>query len=221
MLTKPFVLVVLGVLSGCATTDTLYVGTYTRAGIDLSTEGGGAGIGVKSVAMTIAPTKESGEAYDILGKADIDLAFNDLAMYEVVATGPAAVCASGRDSTKTIATLSSDNNQPASPLIFASISSWSLIEVSLGDVTGPGVSFGYKRTVGIRMPIKDEQIGSTFASVAINTTSTDHPNSAKKSEVAGARSVYVFSTGNAALKMAQQYAGALAGDSRHQGCADQ
>jgi hypothetical protein len=224
MLSKLLVVLSATVLAGCTTTNTLFVGTYTRAGIDVSQETAGGGIGVKNAALTIAPTKTTGEPFDVLGTSDIDLSFTDVALNEVVATGTAAVCASGVTK-KTAAMFAAEEKARAKtekeatgPLIFAAVTSWSLIEVNAGQVTGPGVSFGYKRTVGIRMPVKEDKIGATFATVAINTKSTAHANGAPKSELDGIRSVYTFSTGEAAINMARKYADQVTGKTGHTGC---
>lgn len=205
-------------LVGCSTTDRLYIGTYTRVGIDASQDGAGGGIGVKNVAMTIAPTKASGEAYDILGTTDIDLAFTNLVLAETIATGEAAECASGKGQATQLASKAVGKTEQPGPLIFAAATSWSLLDVSLGEAVGPGISFGYRRTVGISMPIKNETIGSTFASVSISTLDKDHPSTASKTEVTGTRSVYTFATGKASVNMAQKYASKITGNSNHAGC---
>ncbi|MFJ2683344.1 hypothetical protein ACIOYV_06345 [Pseudomonas sp. NPDC087342] len=206
-------------LSGCST-DSLFVGTYTRVGIDASQDGAGGGIGVKNVAMTIAPTKANGQAYDVLGTTDVDLAFSNLVLSETVATGEAAVCASGKSKVTELIALAEKATKPQGPLIFVASTSWSLLEVSLGEATGPGISFGYRRTVGIRMPIKNETIGSTFASVSISTVDNDHGSTAPKTEIGGTRSVYTFATGKASVNMAQKYASKIASNSQHIGCPD-
>lgn len=206
-------------LTGCAAPDALFVGTYTRLGIDASQSGAGGGIGFKNVAITVAPTKTTGEAYDILGTTDVDLAFDKLALVETVATGEAAVCASGKSTVADLAKkLEETERKSRGPLIFLADTSWSLIEVSMGEAAGPGISFGYRRTVGIRMPIKNENIGSVYASVSISTLDTDHANTAKKTEVDGIRSVYTFATGAASVKMAQRYATDIAGNPLQSGC---
>lgn len=238
-------------LAGCST-DGLFVGTYTRVGIDASKDGAGAGIGVKNIAVAVAPTKENGDAYNILGKTDIDLAFTDFALFEIVATGEAAECASGKSTVveltkavkgttetadaaaveaatpfadktpgvaaliaavkdKTEKTAKTEKKKQPNPLIFVAGTSWSLLDVSLGEATGPSISFGYRRTVGIRMPIKNEVVGSSYASVSINTMKTKHSNDAEPSQIkGGTRSVYVFATGTASINMAQKYAGNIA-----------
>src|SRR3989338_6051254 len=168
MLKNFALLVAVASLSGCST-DSLFVGTYTRVGIDASQDGAGGGVGVKNVAMTIAPTKPGGEAYDVLGTTDVDLAFTNLVLSEIVATGQAAVCASGKSKASDLVTQANAELKSLGPLVFVAATSWSLLEVSFGEATGPGISFGYRRAVGIRMPIKNETIGSTFASVSIST----------------------------------------------------
>lgn len=203
-------------LTACAS-NSLFVGTYTRVGIDVSQQGAGAGIGIKNVAMTVAPTKDSGEAYDVLGTTDTDLALTNLVLHEVVATGEAAICASGNGDVRALQR-QLIKGQPQPPLIFVAASSWSLLEVSLGDATGPGISFGYKRTVGIRMPIKNEKLGSAYASVSISTLEKDHSSRARKTEIEGTRSVYTFATGKASLQMARQYVQQITNDKNAEAC---
>lgn len=206
-------------LAGCSTPNALYVGTYTRVGIDASQNGAGGGIGFKNVAMTIAPTKSTGEAYDVLGTTDVDLALNNLVLVETVATGEAAVCASGKSALAVLVkNVTAKTPKPPGPLIFLADTSWSLLEVSMGEAAGPGISFGYRRTVGIRMPIKNEKIGSSYASVSISTLAIDHTSTAKKTEVSGTRSVYTFATGEASVNMAQKYAAKVAGNPQQVGC---
>jgi hypothetical protein len=208
-------------LSGCSTPDTLYVGTYTRVGIDASQSSTGGGIGFRNVALTIAPTNANGDAYDVLGTTDVDLALGDLTLVETVATGEAAVCASGK---RTVSDLVSKiKNAPKKepgPLIFVADTSWSLLEVSVGDAVGPGISFGYRRIVGIRMPVKNEHIGSAYGSVSISTLKTAHTSKAVPTEIGGTRSVYTFATGEASVNMAQSYAKNLVGNTQQQGCPD-
>lgn len=216
-------ILVVAVLSsnGCATPSALFVGTYTRVGIDASQSGAGGGIGFKNVAMTIAPTKATGEAYDILGTTDVDLSLTELALVETVATGEAAVCASGGKSRAELARKSTaKTNKPPGPLIFLADTSWSLLEVSMGEAAGPGISFGYRRTIGIRMPIKNEKVGSSYASVSISNLSTTHESGATETKVKGIRSLYTFATGAASVNMAQKNADKIGGITGQKGCAE-
>lgn len=208
-------------LSGCSSPDTLYVGTYTRVGIDASQNSAGGGIGFRNVALTVAPTNANGDAYDVLGTTDVDLAFRNLVLVETVATGEAAVCASGKSKVSELVAVIKQGNQPKpGPLIFVADTSWSLLEVSMGDAVGPGITFGYRRIVGIRMPVKNEHIGSAYGSVSISTLDTDHPSNAEPTKIGGTRSVYTFATGIASVNMAQKYAKQVVGNSHQQGCPD-
>jgi hypothetical protein len=204
-------------LAGCPS-KALYFGTYTRVGIDVSQDSGGAGIGVKNIALSIAPPKKDGTAFDVLGTSDIDLGITDLAMSEIVAIGPAALCAAGASDRATLAAAAvAPNAKSHGPLIFSAATSWSLLDLSWGDATGAGLTFGYKRTVGIRMPIVSDTVGAAFAKVTINTTSTTH-GEAEKSEIGGTRSKFVFSTGQAAVIKAGQKATEVNGGTATVGC---
>ncbi|WP_397448668.1 hypothetical protein [Pseudomonas sp. NA-150] len=208
-------------LSGCSTPDTLYVGTYTRVGIDASHSSMGGGIGFRNVALTVAPTNAKGDAYDVLGTTDVDLALRNLVLVETVATGEAAVCASGNSKVSDlVADIKNAPQKEPGPLIFVADTSWSLLEVSVGDAVGPGISFGYRRIVGIRMPVKNEHIGSAYGSVSISTLETAHTNKAEPTEIGGTRSVYTFATGKASVNMAQKYANKVVGNIQQQGCQD-
>lgn len=70
--------------AGC-TKDAIYFGTYTRVGIDASTDG--AGIGLKNSALNIARTREDGRAFDMLGSMDMDLGYTYVIVDEKVAWG--------------------------------------------------------------------------------------------------------------------------------------
>jgi hypothetical protein len=201
-------------LSGCAS-DSLYFGTYTRVGIDASSDG--AGIGAKNAALNIAPPKKDGSAFDVLGTSDLDLSYNNALIHEVFAVGDAAICASY---TSKAAYVAGEKRQPnvsqkgaPGALIFGSYTSWSLLDLSWGSATGTGINFGYKRGVGVKLPIVKDQVGPVFASVWINTLkSTDSPAGAPQSATKGSRSVYVFATGYAAVIKASEGAAQLNGN---------
>lgn len=204
-------------LTGCAT-DSLYFGTYTRVGIDASTDG--AGIGAKNVTLNIAPPKKDGTAFDVLGTSDIDLAYTDVVIKEIVAVGEAARCAAQRDkpaNAKTATDVSEEKPPAVGPVIFGAYTSWSLIDLSWGGATATGINFGYKRGVGVRLPIVNDSVGPVYASVQINTTDDD--TVAEKTNVGGTRNIYTFATGSAAIIKAAQEAKALnGGDSSYEGC---
>ena len=213
---KRIVLIASFALTGCAS-DSLYFGTYTRVGIDASTDG--AGIGVKNAALNIAPTKKDGSAFDVLGTSDIDLAYTDVVIKEIVAVGEAAKCAAQRSKPADAKSVSAtaDTTPAVGPVIFGAYTSWSLVDLSWGGATAQGINFGYKRGVGVKLPIINDTVGSVYASVSINTTDSDAV--AAKTNVGGTRNIYTFATGTAAIIKAAQEAKALnGGDASYEGC---
>src|SRR5690349_17343252 len=88
---KTLLLAVSLILCGCATDNALYFGSYSRVGIDVSTDG--AGIGAKNGMVNVSAPKPNGGAYDLLGQNDTDLSFTKAIISETVAVGPAALCA--------------------------------------------------------------------------------------------------------------------------------
>ncbi|UMZ14266.1 hypothetical protein I9018_11505 [Pseudomonas sp. MPFS] len=207
-------------LTGC-TSHSLYFGTYTRVGIDASSDG--AGIGVKNATLNVTPPKKDGSAFDVLGTSDIDLAYTDVVINEVVAVGDAAKCAAMKNPSvapQALAKIRSLNDpQPPAvgPVIFGAYTSWSLLDLSWGEATATGINFGYKRGVGVKLPIVNDQVGAVYANVSINTTTSD--TVAPKTHIGGARNVYVFATGTAALIKASQEAPRLnGGDKNYAGC---
>jgi len=216
---KALVLIGTLALAGCAT-DSLYFGTYTRVGIDASKDG--AGIGAKNAALTIAPPKKDGTAFDVLGTSDIDIAYTDVVIKEVVAVGDAAKCAamtSKASGGNAAAQIQSEQAQPPAvgPVIFGAYTSWSLLDLSWGGATATGINFGYKRGVGVKLPIVNDTVGAVYASVTVNTT--DGETVAPKSNVGGTRNRYIFATGSAAVTKAAQEASSLnGGDSSYAGC---
>lgn len=216
----------LSLLAGCSTSNSVFVGTYTRVGIDASQAGGGAGIGMKNLALTIAPTKEGGQPFDVVGTSDIDLAVTEFALHEVVATGPAALCATRQMTVEAARAKAREvDNKDAQagaapstgPLIFVASTSFSLVDVGVGEADGAGINLGYKRTVGVRMPIRNNTLGAAYASVGINSTASDFGR-APKSAIGGVRSQYTFATGQAAVNQAKADAAALTGGTVPEGC---
>lgn len=174
-------LIILGivVISGCTSNKSLYFGTYTRIGIDASSDG--AGIGAKNAALNITPPKEGGGAFDVLGTSDLDIAYTNAVIKEVVAVGEAAKCAARKTPVaKTVEAYTKSSPEPSAvgPIIFGTYSSWSLLDLSWGGATSTGINFGYKRGTGVKMPIVNDSVGSVYASISVNTT--DKKRSPKK-----------------------------------------
>lgn len=215
-------LLVVFLLAGCASNDSLYFGTYTRIGIDVSADG--AGIGAKNAALNITPPKKEGGTFNVLGTSDLDIAYTDTVIKEIFAVGEAAKCAALKTATFTLTDLKlflskSDDDEPAvGPLIFGTYSSWSLLDLSWGDATSIGINFGYKRGTGVKMPIVNDKVGSVYASISINTTDQNHVD-APKSNIGGTRNKHTFATGEAAIIKASQKASSLnGGDISYKGC---
>ncbi len=204
------------ILSGCASNKALYFGTYTRVGIDASTNG--AGVGVKNAALQITPPKDDGSAFDILGTTDMDIGYTYVILDEVVAVGDAAKCAANKTPGVTLeSSLESEDEPTIGPVIFGAYTSWSLIDLSWGGATATGINFGYKRGVGVRMPIVNDTVGSVYAHVSINTT--DDTTIAPISLKGGTRNKHTFATGEAAIIKASAEAKALnGGDASYAGC---
>ena len=227
-------LILVGILfiNGCASNQSLYFGTYNRVGIDASANG--VGIGTKVAAVNITPPKSDGSAFDVLGTSDLDIDYIDVVIKEVVAVGKAAKCASM--STPTFPTINAfllkennnagrgastkkNNNADIGRIIFGAYSSWSLLDLSWGGATATGINFGYKRGVGIKVPIVNDKIGSAFALITVNTASTSESETvALKSNIGGTRSKHTFATGNAAIIKASKEAGPLNDDNQFSGC---
>ena len=214
---KELTLILTMSLVGCGSSNSLYFGTYTRIGIDASSDG--VGIGAKNAAINITPPKSDGTAFDVLGTSDIDIAYTNTVIKEIIAVGKAAKCASRKDPKAEIeASLLSNGGEPAAvgPLIFGTYSSWSILDLSWGDAVTTGINFGYKRGTGVKMPIVNDQVGSAFASITVNTT--DSEAIAAKSNVNGTRNKHTFATGQAAIIKASQEASALNDDESYAGC---
>lgn len=204
-------------LAGCVNDNSLYFGTYTRIGIDASSDG--VGIGAKNAALNVTPTKLDGTAFDVLGTSDLDIAYTNTVIKEVVAVGDAAKCAAQKEVEAEFAEAIMDEKvEPAAvgPLIFATYSSWSLLDLSWGDTIASGINFGYKRGTGIKMPIVNDQVGSAYASITVNTTDGD--TIADKSNIGGTRNKHTFATGKAAIIKASQEADILNDDEDYTGC---
>ena len=124
--------------TGCSN-DALYFGTYTRAGIDASTDG--AGIGLKNAALNIARTREDGRAFDILGSMDMDMGYTYVIIDEKVAVGDAAKCAAMKEHSVDAKEQFMDGaERPAvGPVIFGAYTSWSLVDLSWGGAGAKGM----------------------------------------------------------------------------------
>ncbi|HDZ07847.1 hypothetical protein [Pseudohongiella sp.] len=205
-------------ISGCASNKSLYFGTYTRIGIDASSDG--VGIGAKNAALNTAPAKKDGGAFDVLGTSDLDIAYTNTVIEEVVAVGQAAICAAQKapvaDNVKAFTELLPKPSEGGS-VIFGTYSSWSLLDLSWGGATSTGINFGYKRGTGVKMPIVNDNVGSVYASISVNTTDDDLV--APKTNIGGTRNVHTFATGEAAIIKASEESRALNGnDAAYAGC---
>ncbi len=214
---KYLVLIATLLIVGCESTKSLYFGTYTRIGIDASTDG--AGIGAKNAALNITPTKKDGSTFDVLGTSDLDIAYTNTVIKEVIAVGDAALCAAMKNETDISFEefIKTDDTTPVGPLVFGTYSSWSLLDLSWGDATSKGINFGYKRGTGVKMPIVDDNVGAAYASISVNTTGDNAI--APKTNINGTRNTHTFATGKAAMIKASQEAAALnGGDTDYAGC---
>ena len=215
---KYFALLGTILISGCASNSSLYFGTYTRIGIDASTDG--AGIGAKNAALNVTPPKKDGSAFDVLGTSDLDIAYTNTVIKEVVAVGQAAKCAAIKKPVASdVATFTKSSPEPSAvgPIIFGTYSSWSLLDLSWGGATSTGINFGYKRGTGVKMPIVNDNVGSVYASISINTT--DNGLIAEKTNIGGTRNKHTFATGQAAIIKASEESKALnGGDVSYAGC---
>lgn len=209
-------ILVLFFIAGCSTNDSLYFGTYTRVGIEASTDG--AGIGAKNAAFNIMPPKDDGSAFDVIGTSDIDIAYTQTVIKETFAVGKAAVCAASKEVLIDSASLEDEEEVPSvGPIIFGTYSSWSLLDLSWGDSIATGINFGYKRGTGVKMPVVEDHVGSVYASISVNTTTGE--TIAPKSNIDGTRSIHTFATGTAAIIKASQEANILNGnDNTYNGC---
>lgn len=214
---KKIILIFALSLAGCSSNNSLYFGTYTRIGIDASTDG--VGIGAKNAAINVTPPKSDGTAFDVLGTSDLDIAYTNTVIKEAIAVGEAAKCAARKKPKAEMETsLLGAEPEPAAvgPLVFGTYSSWSLFDLSWGDAIATGINFGYKRGTGVKMPIVNDQVGSAYASITVNTT--DSVNTVAKSNINGTRSKHTFATGKAAIIKASQEAGVLNDDENYAGC---
>ncbi len=217
-------------MAGCS--NALYFGTYSRIGIDASTDG--AGIGAKHSEIVVSPTKSDGSAHDVLGRADHDLSLISAVIDEEFAVGEAARCAAARvvsqqDAAKGFvaidpndpSTISEVDGQENTKLIFGAHTSYSLVDLAWGESAVRGINFGFKRSVGVRMPIKDDSLGSAYTRIRLNTLSASELNDPNEpgyappdpnnpgppvSRTGGVRTKSVFATGVAAIIMANERA---------------
>ena len=216
----PYVLFTLIICSGC--TKSLYMSSYTRVGIDASADG--IGIGAKNATINTAPTKSTGEAFNVLGTVDLDIKYTGVILKEVVATGKASECAAYvrpsvealSNTTKFLNTLTAQEKGKPNKLYFGTYTSWSLIDLSWRQATGSGLNFGYKRGVGLKMPIKDDNIGSVYADISLNTT--DQGDDISKSKINGYRSIQTFATGQPAIIKASLNSEKLTQNAKIKGC---
>lgn len=224
---KLYMVLLLLILNGCS--NNLYMSSYTRVGIDLSEDG--VGIGSKNATINTAPTNSKGEAFDVLGTIDLDIKTTGIILKEVVATGLASECASyempndptekNNEALTKFVTISnnkfinSENNE-AGILFFGSYTSWSLIDLSWRQATGSGLNFGYKRGVGLKMPVKNDSIGSVYADLSLNTT--EEGDEETKSKIEGYRSIQTFATGRPAIIKASRNSERLTNNALIKGC---
>ncbi len=223
-------------LAGCVNSKkNLYFGTYTRIGIDASANN--SGIGFKTAAIKVAPPKKNGKSFDVLAQSDVTLSYFDVVVDEVVAVGDPAKCASYLNPAQYAATLRSQQNlnpknidafQIASntsqfshgPIIYGASTGWSLIDLSWGGTPGAGINFGYKRTVGIKMPVVDNNIGDAYARIQINSSNDSKTNGTAPISLTnkGTRTINSFATGQAAIIKAANQAQLLNDDAKFKGC---
>jgi len=184
-------------------------------GIDASATG--AGIGVKNAALNIAPPKSNGQLYDVIGTTNMDLGYTYAVINEEIAIGDAANCAAQKLQSTNINSFS-DSGKTSGAVVFGAYTSWALLDLSWGDATSKGIHLGYKRGVGVRVPVRDDNVGAVYANTMLNTTDTaslDTP----KSEFGGARYSQTFATGKAAIIKASGRSAQLnGGDKSYAGC---
>jgi hypothetical protein len=210
---KYILLLLVCAATGCSH-DSLYFGSYTRIGIDASATG--AGIGVKNAALNISPPKSSGELYDVIGTTDIDIGYTYAIINEEIAIGDAANCAA---SNKKIDLNSfADTGKTSGAVVFGAYTSWALFDFSWGDATSKGIHLGYKRGVGVRVPVQDDKVGAVYANTTLNTTNDVSFVNIKSSQ-GGTRYSQTFATGKAAVIRAAGRATSLnGGASGYDGC---
>lgn len=206
-------------MAGCSSTsESLYFGTYTRVGIDASTDG--VGIGVKNSTVQITPPKKDGSSFDVVGTSDIDLGYTYAIIEETVAVGAAAVCASKAQTEKSVTEVVSNQRSSTEvvydSVIFGAFTSWSLLDLNVGaNSPSQGINFGYKRGVGVKMPIKDDKVGSIFAKITVNNSKSDRVSQPYDG---GTRTVQTFATGIPAIIMSSRASKAITGDDSVEGC---
>lgn len=183
-------------LPGCSTSrDTLYFGTHTTLGVDVSGDIGTpdhATLGYARDEVAIVPPRaEDGQPHSVLGGLDADLSLKHFRVNQVFATGAAAEAASQKSagkatetqpttdtSTKSDAASNTDNKTLASerlrPVLFAASTDFSL--VSIGNKPGamaPELHLGYKRTEAAVIPVSAGQpAGSVYATIALSNLET-------------------------------------------------
>jgi hypothetical protein len=195
--------------------DSLYFGSYTRVGIDASATG--AGVGVKNAALNIAPPKSDGQLYDVIGTTDMDLGYTYAVINEEIAVGDAANCAAQKQRSTHVDALS-DGGKTSGAVVFGAYTSWALLDLSWGDATSKGIHFGYKRGVGVRVPVREDSVGAVYANTMLNTTNKAALGT-PKSEFGGARYSQTFATGKAAIIKASGRSAQLnGGDNSYAGC---
>lgn len=147
----------------------------------------------------------------------MDLGYTYAVINEEIAVGDAANCAAQKIKSTPVAQLS-DGGKTSGAVVFGAYTSWALVDLSWGDATSKGIHFGYKRGVGVRVPVHDDSVGAVYANTMLNTTdraSLDTP----KSEFGGARYSQTFATGKAAIIKASGRSTELnGGDDSYAGC---
>lgn len=211
---KYLLILLISTTAGCSH-DSLYFGSYTRVGIDASATG--AGIGVKNAALNIAPPKSDGQLYDVLGTTRMDLGYTYAAINEEIAIGDAANCAAQKTKSTQINALS-DVGKTSGAVVFGAYTSWALLDFSWGDATSKGIHLGYKRGIGVRVPVREDNVGAVYANTTLNTTDREVLG-APNSEFGGSRYSQTFATGKAAIIKASGRSAELnGGDKNYVGC---
>ncbi|WP_295879957.1 hypothetical protein [uncultured Thiohalocapsa sp.] len=189
--------------SGCGGPSVYFAG-YTRIGVDASVDG--AGVGVRQSAVTLSPPRADGGAHDLAAVTDMDLSLTDLVISQDLATGDAANALS-TDGNSLAPQRGTGQFEEDSRLLFGSFTSWSLLEVNAPDSASPGILFGFKRAVALRVPVRKDRIGATYAGVDINTTGDRHHGVPASALPGGVRNSYRFATGRPAVALAKQWLG--------------
>lgn len=180
--------------AGCAN-ESLFFGTKTSIGIDISATAGSpsANLGYERTEIAIVPPKQDGNAHDVLGGIDADLSLaNGVRIKELFATGRAARLAAGKADTQN--SRSGSTNGPANqgeqgngqnatteekyrqPIVFAADASFSLLNIKIqGNGLPTSGSTLYRRSEVTLIPVKPDQdeVASVYADISIDTADKD------------------------------------------------